>query len=113
MSSALIPQLAFELGYQWNCNWRRTLRYSLIYWGSVVRSADQIDLNLDPRNMSTNRPGLPLPRVSRVFRGLSPAQGDERRRQNTDSKRGNTDQRSRDGWHALKRASMARPVTPS
>ena len=40
--------------------------YSLLYWGSVWRSGDQIDLQLDPRNIPSNpafqpNSGLPFP----------------------------------------------------
>ena len=58
----LIPQLGLELGYQLNCNWRAYIGYDLLYWGSVVRGGDQIDLNLDPRNIPPAQAGaLPFP----------------------------------------------------
>jgi hypothetical protein len=47
----MIPQLGAELGYQLNCHWRVYVGYNILYWGSVMRSADQIDLNVDPRNV--------------------------------------------------------------
>jgi hypothetical protein len=46
----IIPQLSTELGYQLNCHWRAYIGYDILYWGAVARAADQIDLNLDPRN---------------------------------------------------------------
>jgi hypothetical protein len=62
---AVIPQLSVELGYQWTCHWRTYVGYSLIYWGDVVRSANQIDLNLDPRNFPpATSSGLPFPAYS-------------------------------------------------
>ena len=57
-----MPQLGLELGYQLSCHWRAYIGYDLLYWGIVAKAADQIDLNLDPRNFppSTQR-GLPFP----------------------------------------------------
>lgn len=60
----VIPQLGLELGYQVNCHWRAYAGYNLMYWGSVLRSAEQIDLNVDPRNFpptDPQNPGLPFP----------------------------------------------------
>ena len=58
----VIPQLGLELGYQVNCHWRAYIGYNLLYWGSVARAADQIDLNVDPRNFPPiTQPGLPFP----------------------------------------------------
>jgi hypothetical protein len=59
---AMIPQLGVELGYQVNCHWRAYVGYNVLYWGCVSRAADQIDLNLDPRNFPPVLPdGLPFP----------------------------------------------------
>jgi len=61
----MIPQLGLELGYQVNCNWRTFVGYILLYWGFVVRAADLIDLNLDPRNFPpVEEKGLPFPAFS-------------------------------------------------
>ncbi len=49
-SLTLIPQLGLELGYQVNNNLRAYLGYRVLYWSAVARAADQVDLNLDPRN---------------------------------------------------------------
>lgn len=57
----VIPQLGVELGYQLNCHWRTFFGYNVLYWGAVSRAADQIDLNVDPRNMSTAPSGMPFP----------------------------------------------------
>jgi hypothetical protein len=46
----VIPQLGLELGFQVNCHWRAYLGYDLLYWACVQKAADQIDLDLDPRN---------------------------------------------------------------
>ena len=62
----VIPQLGLELGYQLSCHWRAYLGYNLLFWGSVWRSGDQIDLQIDPRNIPSNpafapNSGLPFP----------------------------------------------------
>jgi hypothetical protein len=58
----VIPELGLDLGYQVNCHWRAYIGYDLLYWGSVSRAADQIDLNLDPRNFPPiTSQGLPFP----------------------------------------------------
>jgi len=58
----VIPQLGLELGYQVNCHLRAYIGYDILYWGAVVRAADQIDLNLDPRNFPPiTQQGLPFP----------------------------------------------------
>jgi hypothetical protein len=58
----MIPQLGLELGRQMNCHWRAYVGYNILYWGSVVRGGDQIDLNLDPRNFPPAQAGaLPFP----------------------------------------------------
>jgi hypothetical protein len=58
----VVPQLGLEAGYQVNCHWRTYIGYDLLYWGSVVRAGDQIDLNLDPRNFPPiTQTGLPFP----------------------------------------------------
>jgi len=49
-SFAMIPQLGLEVGYQVNRHWRTYIGYNILYWGSVLRSGDQIDLNGDQRN---------------------------------------------------------------
>lgn len=58
----MIPQLGLELGRQINSHWRAYVGYNILYWGSVVRGGDQIDLNLDPRNFPPAQAGaLPFP----------------------------------------------------
>lgn len=47
----MIPQIGFELGYEVNCHWRAYVGYNLLYWGTVRRAADQIDTNIDTRNV--------------------------------------------------------------
>ncbi len=50
-SFVIIPQFGVELGYQVTCGLRAYLGYNLLYWANVSRAAEQIDLNIDPRNM--------------------------------------------------------------
>jgi hypothetical protein len=47
----VIPQLGLELGYQVTTHTRAFLGYNLLYWGSVMQAGNQVDLNLDPRNL--------------------------------------------------------------
>ena len=64
----LIPELNLELGYQWNCHWRAFIGYDILYWGAVTRAADQIDLNVDPRNFPPPTEGaLPFPQFPGKF----------------------------------------------
>jgi putative beta barrel porin BBP7 len=59
---AVIPQLGLELGYQIQKNIDLFVGYNLIYWPHVQRAADQIDLNVDPRNWPPVQAGaLPYP----------------------------------------------------
>jgi hypothetical protein len=53
----VIPQLGLELGYQVNCHWRAYLGYDLLYWACVAKAAEQIDLNVDPRNIPPQQTG--------------------------------------------------------
>ena len=59
---AVIPQFGAEIGYQLTCHVRTFVGYNIIYWGSVMRAGDQIDLNMDQRNWAPVQPdGLPYP----------------------------------------------------
>ncbi len=58
----MIPQLGLELGYQVNDNWRAYVGYNILYWGAVIHAGEQIDLNVDPRNIPVVQdPALPFP----------------------------------------------------
>jgi hypothetical protein len=64
----MVPQFGVEIGYQWTGNFRTFLGYNVLYWPEVMRSADQIDLNLDTGNFPPSvDPSLPYP----AFPGLS------------------------------------------
>jgi len=61
-SFVVIPQLGVELGYRWTQHLRTFVGYNILYWGTVVRAADQIDVNLDTANFPpTVDPALPFP----------------------------------------------------
>ena len=53
----VIPQLAVEMSYQLTCRLRGYVGYDLLYWSSIWRAGDQIDLYIDPSNW----PPTPLP----------------------------------------------------
>ena len=56
------PAVGPELGYQLNCHWRAYVGYDILYWACVAKAADQIDLNVDPRNFPPQQAGgLPFP----------------------------------------------------
>ena len=58
----VIPQLELEVGYQLTKRLRTFVGYNMLYWASVMRSGDQIDLNVDPRNFPPAVAGaLPYP----------------------------------------------------
>ena len=46
---SMSPDLNLTLGYDLSPQLRATVGYSLLYWNSVARPGDQIDLDLDPR----------------------------------------------------------------
>jgi hypothetical protein len=46
----IIPQFGMEVGYQVTCRLRAYAGYNVLFWSSVMRAGDQIDLNLDTRN---------------------------------------------------------------
>ncbi|MBN1395460.1 MAG: BBP7 family outer membrane beta-barrel protein [Pirellulales bacterium] len=58
----MIPQLGIDLGYQINENWRAYVGYNILYWACIVHASEQIDLNVDPRNIpEVQDPALPFP----------------------------------------------------
>ena len=61
----VIPQFGVQAGCQLTCHVRAFVGYNLIYWGNVMRAADQIDLNIDPRQFAPPVSGaLPYPQYS-------------------------------------------------
>jgi hypothetical protein len=57
----MIPNLNLELGYQLSCRWRAYVGYDALYWASVERAADQIDLNVDSARIPSADQLLPQP----------------------------------------------------
>ena len=45
---ALVPQFDVGISYQMTNNWRASVGYSLLYWGSVLRATEQIDPVVNP-----------------------------------------------------------------
>ena len=50
----VIPSLGVELGYQLTCRLRTYVGYDMLYWAPVAKAGDQMDLNIDPRNLPRN-----------------------------------------------------------
>jgi hypothetical protein len=44
----VLPEIGITLGYQLTCNLSFTVGYSFMYWSSVARPGDQIDLDINP-----------------------------------------------------------------
>ncbi len=57
----MVPELGLTAGYQLTKRVRLTAGYSLIYWGSVVRPGDQIDLNINPNLFAPQETTVSLP----------------------------------------------------
>ena len=53
----VIPQLGLELGYQVTRHFRAYVGYDVFYWACVQKSAEQISLDLDPRNFPPPQAG--------------------------------------------------------
>jgi hypothetical protein len=50
---SIVPQIDLNLGYQFTPLIRGWVGYSFIYWTNVARAGDQIDLNVDGRQIPT------------------------------------------------------------
>jgi hypothetical protein len=48
---SVVPELGLTLGFNFSPQLRATLGYEIIYWDSVARPGDQVDLNVDPRQL--------------------------------------------------------------
>lgn len=53
----VIPQVGFQLGYQWTCHLRTFVGYDFMYWANVMRAGDQIDLRVDTAQLPPGSPG--------------------------------------------------------
>ncbi len=45
---AMLPEIGVTFGYRIFPHWKLTAGYTLLYWGSVARPGDQIDLDINP-----------------------------------------------------------------
>jgi hypothetical protein len=45
---SVMPEFGITLGYDLACRWKATFGWSFLYWSSVMRPADQIDVNVNP-----------------------------------------------------------------
>jgi len=75
--TVLIPQLGAELGYQWSCNLRAYVGYTLIYWDDAVLAASQIDTGINPSQLPPGtlvgpaRPAFTLQETSYWAQGIN------------------------------------------
>lgn len=59
---SVMPELGLTVGYDLTCRLRATLGYSFLYWSRVARPTDQIDLNINPSQLSGGTlSGTPAP----------------------------------------------------
>ena len=58
---SVVPELGVTLGFDISTQLRATLGYDFVYWNNVARPGDQIDVNIDPRQ-------LPPPAVTNATR---------------------------------------------
>jgi len=66
-SFSMVPELGVTLGYDLTCRLRATFGYTFIYWSHVARPGDQIDLDVNPSQLSGDPlEGLPRPEFSWV-----------------------------------------------
>src|SRR5262249_20806933 len=48
---AVVPEGTINVGYQVNCHVRAYVGYTFLYWSSVFRPGDQIDLAINPTQL--------------------------------------------------------------
>ncbi len=48
---SVVPELGVNLGYDISTQLRATIGYDFLYWNNVARPGDQIDVNIDPRQL--------------------------------------------------------------
>jgi len=71
---SVVPEIGVNAGYQLTNHLRVFAGYNFIYWSSVVRPADQIDLGLSGTQIVTDtrfNPAAPPPRPAFAFRETS------------------------------------------
>jgi hypothetical protein len=52
----IVPEVGFTLGYDVFDWWRLTAGYNVLYWNSVARPGEQIDLRVNPAYLPAGRP---------------------------------------------------------
>ena len=53
----VIPEFGLQASYQFTCCLRAFLGYDFLYWGQVARAGNEINLNVDPRNLPPKEEG--------------------------------------------------------
>lgn len=66
-SLASIVELGLSLKRRFHCGIEATFGYSLVYWSDVMRAGDQIDLDVDPRQIPEAAPHPSVPMCSTDF----------------------------------------------
>lgn len=51
---AVVPELGVTVGYQLSARLRATFGYTFLYWSQVARPGDQIDLDVNPSQLTSN-----------------------------------------------------------
>ena len=64
-SFSAITELGVTVKRRFGCGLEASFGYTLLYWGDVMRAGDQVDLNVDPRQVppdpqSATHPGVPM-----------------------------------------------------
>ena len=70
---AVVPEVGITLGYAMTCGLHATLGYRFIYWSDVLRSGDQIDLNVNVSDplVGATRPAVPFATTDFWAQGLN------------------------------------------
>jgi Putative beta barrel porin-7 (BBP7) len=64
---AYVPEVEARFGYQFTPHFSIWVGYTLLYWNEVLRSGQQIDPNIDPRQPPVLTPGVAGPVPGAVF----------------------------------------------
>ena len=51
---AVVPELGVTVGYQLTARLRATFGYTFLYWSQVARPGDQIDLDVNPSQLTSD-----------------------------------------------------------
>jgi Putative beta barrel porin-7 (BBP7) len=58
---AVVPEFGVNLKYQISCCLEASFGYTLIYFSDVARPGDQVDLRVDPRQITDPAAATPFP----------------------------------------------------